>query len=351
MIKIAIIGTGGMANAHVAEFVKLDYCKITACSDIVPGRAEEFAQRHNIPSYYESTAVLLANEELDAVSIVTPDQHHKEPVLMAIDRGLHVMCEKPLAFTLADAREMAKAAKEKGIFTAVNFARRNTGSAQEAARIAQSGDLGRIMHVQCTYLQAWLATNQWGDWRETPAFLWRMSAKHGSAGALGDIGVHIYDLATFAAGDITEICCDLKTFKKDIDSLGDYVFDANDSFIAAVRFANGAIGVIQASRWCAGDVNTVTLKVSGDKGSLDYQEFRPDGKDLSVCMGDDIHSSPPVWKPVDCPETKSTYERFAESIRDGVQGQTSFDGAVKVQSYLEHSFISYKEGGFVKVEF
>lgn len=350
MIKIAIIGTGGMANAHALEFGKLDYCKIVACSDIVAGRAKEFAERHNIPGYYEDTQTMLDNEELDAVSVVTPDQHHKEPVLMAIDRGLHVMCEKPLADNLADAKEMAAAAKNKGIFTAVNFTRRNRDGCQEAAKIAHSGALGRIMHVQSTYLQAWLTTKQWGDWHDSPAFLWRMSTRHGSAGALGDIGVHVFDLASFVAGDIVQICCDMETFKKDVDGLGDYVFDANDGFVAAARFSNGALGVIQASRWCAGDVDKVTLKVSGDKGSIEYQELRPDGNDLYTCLGEDIHLPQPVWKPVVCPVTKSTYERFAESVRDGVQGQTNFADAVKVQAYLDSSFRSYKECRFVEVE-
>lgn len=351
MVKIAIIGTGGMANGHATEFAKLDYCKIAACSDVVPGKAHEFAENHGIPAFYEDTEEMLANEELDAVTVVTPDQHHKEPVMISIAKGLHVMCEKPLADNLADAKEMAAAAEKAGVLTAVNFTRRNFDGCQEAAKIAQSGALGSIFHVQSTYLQSWLATSQWGEWHKSPAWLWRLSTKHGSAGALGDIGVHVFDLASFVAGDIVQICCDMETFDKGVDSIGEYVFDANDGFVAAVRFACGALGVVQASRWCAGDVNKVTLKVSGDKGSLDYEESRKGAPDLIACLGEDIYLPEPVWKPVDSPRTKSTYERFAESVRDKVQGQTGFADAVKVQAYLNACFRSCEEGGFVKVEF
>lgn len=349
MIKLAIIGTGGMANAHAAEFGKIDFCKLASCCDVIPGKAKEFAQKYSIPSYYDSTEQMLANEELDAVSVVTPDQYHKEPALMALEKGLHVMCEKPLATNLADAREMAACARAKGVMTAVNFSHRNHDSAQKAVEIVHSGSLGRIMHVQCSYLQSWLASKIWGDWRESATWLWRMSKKHGSAGALGDIGVHIYDMATYACGDIKEICCDIKTFKKEAEAIGDYDYEANDSFIAAVRFENGAMGVIQATRWASGYANHVTLDVSGDKGSINWVETRKDGPDLRVCLGDNIDSD--TWQSVECPEGKSTYLRFAESIRDNVQGWTSFESAAKVQAYLEYSFISMEKGGFVQVEF
>ena len=244
MIRVGIIGCGGMANSHAKWFKSIKGCRLTACSDIVAGRAEAFAQKHEIPAAYEDAAAMLKREELDGVSIVTTDRAHAPMALMAIRHGVNVMCEKPLADTLPAARRMAAAAKAKGVLTAVNFSYRNNPATQEAARQVASGKLGRILHVEGCYLQAWLVSPAWGDWRKSEALLWRLSTRHGSAGVLGDIGVHLYDLASFVVGDIAEIACELKTFDKGKRGIGPYVFDANDSALALVRFRNGAAGAL-----------------------------------------------------------------------------------------------------------
>ncbi|MCX6345623.1 MAG: Gfo/Idh/MocA family oxidoreductase [Armatimonadetes bacterium] len=347
MVRIAIIGTGGMANDHAYKFQKMDGCEVVACSDILPGRAKAFAEKYNIPAAYENTQEMLDKEQIDGVSVVTPDQYHKEPCLMAIERGIHVMCEKPLAPNLADAIEMAEAARAKGVLTAMNFSKRSVYGTQKAAQMVRNGEIGRVVHVEASYFQSWLVSKAWGDWRTEEAWLWRLSTKHGSAGVLGDIGVHIYDMASFIVGDIAEINCNLKTFDKGVDQIGDYVLDANDSFVATVKFENGAIGTVQATRWAVGYTNVEHIRVFGDKGALDLNFSRSGAETLKVCKGDDIEKD--IWQPVDCPETPSTYSRFVESIKTGIQGQTSFDTGVKVQRYLDKSFVSSESGCFVKV--
>ncbi len=346
MIRLAIIGTGGMANGHADAFSKIEGCEVVTCADIVPGRAEEFAKKHNIPSAYTSTEEMLDKEELDAVSVVTSDQHHMQPVLMCIDRGLHVMCEKPLASNLEDAQRMARAAKEKGVLTAVNFSYRNSAATQKAAEMVASGAIGRVVHVEGAYLQCWIASKCWGDWHTSEALLWRMSTKHGSLGVLGDVGVHLYDLVSFVAGDIKEIFCDLGVFKKDVSSIGDYVFDANESMVANVRFTNGAIGTLQSSRWASGHANTVSLSVYGDKGSIDLNLDRPAPETLKACIGENVDKV--VWENVECDPTPSMYERFIASIKEGKQGQTSFEGGAKVQAYLDASMRSASSGRYEK---
>ncbi len=347
MTNIGIIGCGGMANGHADAFNEIEDCRVTACCDIVPGRAKEFAEKHDIPGVYEDIARMFDSEQLDGVSIVTPDNAHKTPALMAIENGVHVMCEKPLAPNLADAREMADAAKKKGLITAVNFTKRNIPATQKAAEMVASGAIGRVMHVECSYLQSWLVSHAWGDWHTHEAWLWRLSTAHGSAGCLGDIGVHIFDMAAFIVGEIAELTADLKTFDKGVDRVGDYVFDANDSVTSTLRFANGAMGVLHCSRWATGITNTEAMRVFGDKGALDLSLTRPAPDALTACLGDDVHTD--VWKPVECPQTPSTYARFVESIRTGVQGQTSFDTGVEVQTYIDRCFLSAQQGSaFVK---
>lgn len=343
MIRLAIIGAGGMARAHAKAYAAIKGCKVVACCDIAPGRAKAFAAAHKIPAAYEDLRQMLNREILDGVSVVTTDRAHAPAALRAIARGIHVLCEKPLADNLRDARRMAVAARRKKLLTAVNFSYRNSPATQKAAALVAAGKLGRIRHVEGSYLQSWLVSKAWGDWRTTDAFLWRLSTKHGSAGTLGDIGVHLYDLASFVVGDFAALACVLKTFAKEPGRIGPYVFDANDSAVTTVRFRNGALGTLHATRWAVGHLNTVALRVYGDKGALDLNLDRQPPDSLRVCLGKDVQTA--QWKPVRCPPTPSIYERFVNSLKTGRQGQTGFQGGAKVQAYLEASAASARQGG------
>jgi predicted dehydrogenase len=99
-----------------------------------------------------------------------------------------------------------------------------------------------MRHIEASYLQSWLPSKFWGDWRTTPTWLWRLSAGHGSKGALGDVGVHIIDFATYPVGHISSVCCRLKAFRKaPRDRVGEYVLDANDSAVLSIEEHPGGI--------------------------------------------------------------------------------------------------------------
>lgn len=348
MLRIAIMGTGGMANGHAQRFNSLKGSQVVACCDIVPGKAKDFAERHKIGAAYQDAAEMLQREKLDAVSIVSIDKAHAPLALMALRRGLHVMCEKPLATSLRDARLMAAEAKRRKLLTAVNFSYRNNPATQKAAALVAAGKLGRIIHVEGSYLQCWLASKVWGDWKKWA--LWRLSKRHGSGGTLYDIGVHLYDLASFVVGDIEALACGLKTFDKGVPRIGEYVFDANDSMVTMVRFKNGALGTLHSTRWAIGHANTVALRVYGDKGALDLNLDRPAPETLRVCWGQNIHKA--KWEPLACPPVPDMYARFVTSLLKKKQGQTSFAGGAKVQAYLEYSELSArKNGAWMKVKF
>jgi len=347
-VRIAVIGVGNMGQGHVKMFQGIKGCRVTAVCDAQAGCAAEVAGRFHVPAAYTTMTELLDREDLDAVSVVTNDIAHRDPCLLAISRGLHVMCEKPLATTLADAGMMARAARKKKVLTAVNFSYRNAAGTQRAAELVREGKLGRIIHVEGSYLQSWLTSKAWGDWKTSPMFLWRLSTKHGSAGQLGDVGVHLYDLVSFVVGGIAELNCVLKTFDKGRKSIGEYVFDSNDSAVMNVRFQNGAVGTLHTSRWATGHINTVALRVYGDKGSLDLNLDRPVAEQLRVCFGEKNRNTA-VWKPVKCPKVPNTYERFIEAIKSGKQGQAGFDVGARVQAYLEYSRISAQKHKFVTI--
>ncbi len=148
MIKIAIVGTGGMAGGHAEWFQnKISGCKVVACCDVAPDRVKTFAERFNIPAYYTDMDDMLRKEQLDAVSNVTPDRFHAPLSLKAIAKGLHVLCEKPLATCHADARKMAVAAQRKGVVNMVNFSYRNSSAIHRAARLIRDGKIGRVIHT------------------------------------------------------------------------------------------------------------------------------------------------------------------------------------------------------------
>lgn len=310
MIRLAIIGSGNMANLHAQAFAAIKGCRVVACCDIIPARAEALARRYRIPAAYADARLMLQREKLDGVSIVTPDNAH------------------------------AAAARRHKRLTAVNFSYRNNPATQQAAALVAAGRLGRIIHVEGSYLQSWLVNRAWGDWHTDPTWQWRLSSKHGSAGTLGDIGVHLYDLAAFVVGDLAELACVLKTFAKDKQRIGPYVFDVNDSAISTVRFKNGALGTLHTTRWGVGHQNAVALRVYGDKGALDLNLDRPPPATLRVCCGRAIHTA--RWQPWPCPITPNNYQRFVTSLRTGRPGQTSFADGLKVQAYLAASFISSK---------
>jgi len=347
MIRIAIVGTGGMANSHARAFSAMRGCKLVAACDVIPERVAAFAERHGIPGIYTNVEQLLAEADVDAISNVTPDAFHAPISLKAIAAGKHVLCEKPLATNYADAAAMASAAKRKKIINMVNLSYRDSPAIHRAHDLVSRGMIGRVMHVEASYLQSWLASRHWGDWRTTRAWLWRLSTRHGSGGVLGDIGVHILDFASYAAGDIKSVNCRLKTFPKAKGNrVGEYVLDANDSAVITVELAGGAIGTIHATRWATGHSNSLLLHIYGDKGAIMLDRDNS-ARELMICRGPDVDKQ--VWKTIKCRATPTIYQRFIKSIRTGKNDQPDFARGAAIQKVLDACFESDNAGKTIRV--
>ena len=341
-VAIAIVGTGGMAHSQARAFKAIPGVQIRAACDIVPGKARSFADEFGIPRAYEDLDQLLTREDIDAVTVVTPDASHAETSLKVIAYGKHILCEKPLATCYADALRMSTAAHSSGRINMVNLSYRNASAIQKAHQLVEQGVLGRILHVEASYLQSWLSSKVWGDWRASTNWLWRLSSQHGSAGVLGDIGVHILDFATFVAGDLQTINCQLKTFPKiEGEQIGDYVLDANDLAVINVTFTGGALGTIHTSRWATGHANSLRLRVFGEKASL-VVDLDQSYTSLKICQGEDVDHA--KWKTLRCGKTPNNYQRFIHSIRSGVNDQPDFARGAQVQKWLDASFASHQAG-------
>ncbi|HEY8933367.1 MAG TPA: Gfo/Idh/MocA family oxidoreductase [Rariglobus sp.] len=346
-VRVAIIGTGGMANNHAQRFKEIAGCRLVAGVDVSRERVEKFAAEHGIPNVFNSIDELLAWNQFDAVSIVTPDAFHAAQSIQCLQAGKHVLCEKPLALNHDDAMKMVAAAETAGVINMVNLSYRDWPAIQAVKAVIDSGQIGEIRHVEASYLQSWLSSKIWGDWRTTPAWLWRLSSQHGSRGVLGDVGVHIVDFATFPAGPISSVYGKLKVFNKAKDNrIGEYVLDANDSAVMAVEFTNGALGTIHTTRWSGGHANRLFLKISGTTGSVEIDSERSTAS-YKISVGPDLDKA--VWKEVVCKPTPNNYARFIKSIRTGKQDQPDFARGAEVQKILDAVLLSDAKGMPIKV--
>lgn len=334
-IRLGLVGTGGMAGAQANDFKNAGGVEFVSCCDIDRKRAEAFAAQRGFARAYDDPEAMFDAEALDAVSIVTPNASHCSLALAAFRRKLHVLCEKPLAMNAGEARRMALAARRAGTINMVNFSYRRSAALEKAREMVLAGELGRVLHVEASYLQSWLCANMWGDWRTSPALLWRLNRKAGGSGTLGDLGCHILDFATRVAGDIAEIDCRLARFDKGVrgERLGGYSLDADDSVLITARFACGAMGTIHTTRWAAGQVNSLRLRVSGDKGAAEIDLDRS-YETLRLCLGD-VARNHAAWMEIKLPPRESNMARFLRAVESRTPVSPSFEEGWRIQSYLD----------------
>ncbi|MEI7733908.1 MAG: Gfo/Idh/MocA family oxidoreductase [Ferruginibacter sp.] len=212
----------------------------------------------------EKEAAIPADKRIDLISIVTPNFVHFEPAMMALDKGFNVIIEKPITFTL----EQAKQIKEKLAATGLSLMLCHTYTGypmvKQAKLIVQSGALGKIRKVLVEYPQGWLSTFLEGtgqaqaSWRTDPK-------KSGKAGCMGDIGTHAFNMAEYVTGlQVTQICSNLNIVVE-----GRMLDDDGAAFL---KFNNGATGVLMATQIAAGEENNIKIRVYGEKGGVEWKQ-------------------------------------------------------------------------------
>ena len=342
-MRLLILGTGGMANSHAANFAAIEGVTLAGGVDVDAGRLSAFGSEHNIERQFASLDDALQWGQFDAVANVTPDRVHYPTTMQAIAAGKHVFCEKPLATDAGKAMEMTKAIERSGKVGMVNFTYRNSPALQKGRAMVLSGAIGAVRHVEASHLQSWLVGNHWGDWHTETKFLWRLSTGHGSNGALGDIGIHIVDFASYGAGlDVTRVFGRLKTFDKAPgNAIGEYRLDANDSFTMSVDFSNGAIGTIQATRTAAGQQDQLRLRVYGETGSIEMI-YDTGQSSLRACLGEDVHTA--TWRDVAFEPVETNYQRFVAAVLAGQTQEPSFRRAANIQKVLDGAMASDASG-------
>ncbi|MFF4301366.1 Gfo/Idh/MocA family protein [Streptomyces sp. NPDC001601] len=211
---------------------------------------------------------LVERDDIDLIDICTPGDSHAEIALAALAAGKHVLCEKPLANTVAEAEAMAAAAQQAraahGARAAVGFNYRRVPAVSLARQLVAEGRLGRIRHVRAQYLQDWLVDP------EAPV-TWRLRAERAGSGSLGDLGAHAVDLAQFLTGEpITGVSGVLETFvpERPDPAGGHRPVTVDDAAAFTARFGGGALGVFEATRFATGRKNALRIEVDGELGAL-----------------------------------------------------------------------------------
>lgn len=270
-------------------------------------------------------------ERMDFVSIVTPNHVHFPPAKMALEHGFAVVCDKPLAFNMAEAKELAALVQKTGLLFALTHNYTGYPMVKEAREIVRSGRLGKIRKVIVEYPQGWLTTlleatgSKQASWRTDPA-------RSGAAGAMGDIGTHAENLAEYITGlKISEVCADLSIMVegRQLDDDGNVL----------LHFDNGAKGILHASQICVGDENNLNIRVYGEVGGLEWKQEEPNtlilkqlGKNKEILrpgVGNlsDLAKAhikiPPPGHPEGYLEAFSNiYRNFARTLRSRLKGET-----------------------------
>ncbi|QZN87493.1 Gfo/Idh/MocA family protein [Cellulomonas sp. C5510] len=248
----------------------------------VKAAADRLGWQESVTSWRE----LVDRDDVDLVDICTPGSTHAEIAVAALEAGKHVLCEKPLANTVAEAEVMvaaAEAAAARGVRSMVGYTYRRVPAVQLARTLVEQGRIGTIRHVRVQYLQDWLTDP------EAP-LSWRLDKEAAGSGALGDIASHAVDLAQYVTGErLTGVSALLETFVRERPVAADFAglhgtagtgrgpVTVDDAAVFLARLSGGGLGVFEATRFATGRKNALRLEVNGERGSLAF-----DFEDMNV---------------------------------------------------------------------
>lgn len=384
-INVAMIGGGFMAKAHSLALAGMPMFFWPApaipvrklLADVTPELAAESAARFGFESSTGDWRDVMADPSIDAVDIVVPNNLHAEIAIAAAEAGKHILCEKPLARNGDEAKTMWDAVDKAGIIHMVAFNYRRTPAVAMAKRLIEEGAVGTVLNFRGTYLQDWSADP------DSP-LSWRFQKSIAGSGAVGDLATHVIDLARYLVGEVDAVNAILKTYINDrpiqeagADKLGASEADAagrrepvdvDDEVLTMLRFSNGAVGSLEASRNAYGRNNFLTFEIHGTEGSIlfDYEKrdqlevaFASDPADRrgfrtvftgpSHPYGDGLWPIPALGigysetKIIECLD-------FMKGIVDGEQPSPNFEDGYRVSRVADAIIASAETSSWVGVE-
>ncbi|HID63083.1 MAG TPA: Gfo/Idh/MocA family oxidoreductase [Anaerolineae bacterium] len=356
-INIGLVGYGFMGKAHSNAYRQawpFFRPALRPVMKVICGRDEaavkEAAGTFGWEEYETSWEKLIARPDIEVIDISSPGDTHREIAVAAAEAGKHILCEKPLANTLAEAEEMLAAVEKAGVKHLVNFNYRWVPAVRLAKKLIDEGALGQVRHWRAMYLQDWLVDPEF-------PLVWRLRQERAGSGALGDIAAHIVDLARFLVGEISEVVGMTETFVKERPlpdmrgKRGAVTVDDAVAFLA--RFENGVLGTFEATRFATGRRNYQRFEVNGSRGSLAFnfermnelEFFSLDDPDYvqgfrTILVTEGVHDYASAWWP---PGHGLGYEHpfvhavvdFLNAIARDEMPRPSFDEGVRCQAVLE----------------
>lgn len=342
-LRCGVIGLG-MGQSHVAGFQSHPSAEVVAIADQSPDRLKTVGDKYNVPSAYETAEEMLEREELDIVSIATPNVFHKPLALAAFKAGCHVLCEKPMAMNAAEGREMLAAAEKAGKRLMINFSYRFTEQSWALKKQVDSGMLGDV----------YFARTMWHRRRGMPKFGgWFGTKELSGGGPLIDLGVHRIDLAlwlmgypqpTWIMGGAYNPIGSARALKEG------KTFDVEDLAAGMIRFDNGAMLSVEAS-WAAniGENELMETRLFGTKAGLVQRNLNETYEFEAVIYQElngaqyDMKLHPPV------PTCQSSYAHFVDAIiKDEPHIATGAEGLI-VMEILDAIYESAKSGAPIQV--
>ena len=300
-LNVGLMGGGFMGKAHSLAYAAMPMffwpapampvrkAVAEANADLAATAAKRFGFERSTSDWRD----IVEDPDIHVVDIATPNNLHAEVAIAAARAGKHIICEKPLARTSEESKAMYDAVKDAGIVHMVAFNYRRTPAVALAKKYIEEGAIGRILSFRGTYLQDWSAD-------PNSPLSWRFQKSIAGSGTLGDIATHVIDMARYLAGEISSVNAMMTTWIPDrpvqsggADLLGTSkdaggpraAVDVDDEVITMLKFANGAIGSVEATRNAYGRNNFITLEIHGTEGSIYFNYERRD--ELQVCFASD----------------------------------------------------------------
>ncbi|MEQ6360488.1 Gfo/Idh/MocA family oxidoreductase [Thermoanaerobacter thermohydrosulfuricus] len=385
-LNVGLIGAGFMAKAHAMAYATMPMFFWPApaipvrkvIADITEEGAKIAAERFGFEKYTSDWRKIIEDPEIDIVDIVTPNDTHAEIAIAAAKAGKHIFCEKPIARTSEEAKKMYEAVTNAGVKNMLAFNYRRTPAVALAKKFIEEGAIGKILNFRGTYLQ---------DWSADPSspLSWRFQKSIAGLGTLGDIGTHVIDIARYLVGEFDEVVSMMNTYITErpiqegvVDKLGTVKLegsvkkgpvDVDDEASFMIKFKNGAVGSIEATRNGWGRNNFLTFEIHGEKGSIFFNYERRD--ELQVYFADDpvdrrgfrtiytgsAHPYGEALWPIPAlgigyGETKIIEcHDFIKSIIEDVEASPNFEDGYRISLICDAVVKSAEEKRWVKVDF
>ena len=282
-LRVGMIGYGFMGRAHSNAYKRLnDFFDVehrpvlkAACARNAD-KAQEFADVWGYERVETDWRKLIDADDIDLIDIGAPNKFHHEMALAAAQAGKMILCEKPLAMTVAEAEEMTKAVEDSGVPNMVWFNYRRVPSIALAKQIIDEGRIGKSFHYRATYLQDWTINP---DVPQGGAALWRLDSAVAGSGVTGDLLAHSIDTAMWLNGPITRVVARTETFVKErthAETGEVQPVSIDDACMFLAEFANGSLGTFESTRYARGRKNYNTFELNGADGSVYFDLEEPE---------------------------------------------------------------------------